>query len=356
MLTDSLLLLLRVLVISLSVSAALMLFFVLTINRNSAIRTLFRIGHRISLIMIYIIPFLLVLKLLLDISLLIGVFRGGISLDFAEPIIYQTLDIGVTTVIIDYSLFLLAFTPTIHILKLNHQIQYEKYGVLSEWGERTRTFKKKIGWMPVVLDQLEQVLKPMVAQKDTLQILAPAANNGEEEYALAESLASRLKCKVRMRASDQSPMLHQLPTSTPEVEFSYDQINAYALPSVVETLQDIIYDPKGILWFSQGKEKKLLPALRLFYDLLASDGIVLIDAPDHRRYQQKMNEFRLYFGRQLKYYCEGSTYRLLQKAFKDGSAASALFTLELVDNLEGAYKMAILRKLPAAEENRNISA
>lgn len=339
--------------ITLLSSAVLLVFFIFTVNRNSTIRLIFRIGHRALWLSFYIAVSLFTVMLIIDFILFVGGLAGirWISMDVVGNMFDLTIDYGFLSFMVLGGPLNLVCGLTMKIKKITN-IQYEKYGLLGEWGEQTRAFKKRIQWIPVVLDKLEPLIKPIAGQKGKLQILAPAANNGEEEYALAEGLADRLHCKIRMRASDLTTMAHRMPVLSPRVEYTYEQANAYELSTMIQTPQDIIYDPKGILWYTQGKEKRLMPALRLFYDLLAPDGLILIDAAiQERKNQQQFNQFKLHFGLQINYYCEQSTYSKIKKAFVVGSAASELFSLEIVDGLEGPYQMAVLRKRPAAEEN-----
>lgn len=124
--------------------------------------------------------------------------------------------------------------------------------------------------MPIVASQLTPIIKPLAANRSTLQILAPAANNGTEELEIAESLTELLQRKIRMRTSDSTPMRHQKSVNTSAVEFTYEQSDAFELTGKIKELQDIIYDPKGILWFTFGKEKNCYLRLNSFmiYSLL----------------------------------------------------------------------------------------
>ncbi|MDH6372874.1 hypothetical protein M2444_004703 [Paenibacillus sp. PastF-3] len=345
---EFLLILLKGLGVSVLVSLMLLYFFVKTINRFPKIRTAFRILHRLSIISLYICIYVFIPLLVITLTNLFLSAFGVVSMpfDFAEEILLQSCKIMVITLIFILSVNLIICAKTIQLLKLTHRIEYEKYGPLAGWGNQTRRFKKEINWMPVVIEQLEPLLKIWAVQSPILRIVAPAANNGQEELVLAEELAARLNCKIRMWTSDGSPMDHQAPVTTSQVEFTYEQLDAYALPQVITDPQDIIYDPKGILWFSFGKLENLMPALRLFYDLLSPSGFILIDAHDYPKGGFHLNRLRLLFGRKIRNYCEPSTYHYIHQCFTDGSAASELFKLEMIDGLEGPYKMAILRKRP----------
>ncbi|GLX67498.1 hypothetical protein MU1_18430 [Paenibacillus glycanilyticus] len=229
-------------------------------------------------------------------------------------------------------------------------MQYEKYGPLSKWGDETRAYKRNIAWEGNVIEQLGTILKDIKGYNHKLRILAPAANNGHEELSLAKTLSNLLHRKIRMRTSDIATMSHAGFYQDAQVTFTYEQRDAYDLPKYLDERQDAIYDPKGILWFTMGQEKKLLKALRLYYDLLEDDGVIIIDAGETRKLLHAYNVLRLNFFMSLTYYAEISTYERLRKCFSTGSQASLLFTIELVPNLSGPYGMAILRKIPAAQE------
>ncbi|WP_339316849.1 hypothetical protein [Paenibacillus sp. FSL R10-2734] len=341
----------KCLTITLEISIIFFLIFFPTINRLPVFRVLFRIGHRITTMMLPVsLPLFFVYVFTISGIMIASKFS---SLPFNSFLLAFSL----STKIFLYTLFPaliihLTCLLIMSILKSTHKIQYERFGILSQWGTKTRAYKRAINWVPVVSEKLLPVLKSLTTNRPTLNILAPAANDGTEELDLAQSFSQLTQRKIRMQTSDASPMKHQKTLNTPTVEFTYEQCDAFELPNKIKELQDIIYDPKGILWFTFGKDKKLLPALQLFYNLLTHDGIVIIDAPDEQKRNQKKNRHRLYFGMKLRYYCESSTYTHIEKAFKPGSAASKLFTLEKVDGLSGPYGMVILRKVPADTLNQ----
>ncbi|WP_342436681.1 hypothetical protein NSS79_25615 [Paenibacillus sp. FSL L8-0436] len=339
--------LLKGFLVTLGISLILFLIFLPTINRFSSVRALFRLGHRITTMFIPVLVYLFVLYVIVIIGYMIAAMFFDLPNDTFTLAYTFVTKIFLYILLLELGLHGISFHLVMHIHKATHKIQYERFGSLSQWGTKTREYKKELNWVPIVASQLTPIIKPLAANRSTLQILAPAANNGTEELEIAESLTELLQRKIRMRTSDSTPMRHQKSVNTSAVEFTYEQSDAFELTGKIKELQDIIYDPKGILWFTFGKEKKLLPALKLFYDLLSSDGIVIIDAPEKQKKKQRKNRHRLYFGLKLHYYCESSTYTHIEKSFKPGSTASKLFTLERVEGLSGAYGMAILRKIPA---------
>lgn len=315
--------------------------FMFTVERFILLRTAFKIIHRVlSMILKPVLKYGLALFLF---SILFGIvgIKNGIQLN------YEVL--GISAVMIFAITELVAFLwgvleMVMFIRGIGNKITYERFGTLEHWGVRTRNYKKEIQWVQVISEKLVGYFKQWPAYQN-IKVLAPAANNGEEELELAQALGKYLGKRIHMRTSDVTPMVHQSAISTPYVEFTYEVCDVFNLKSILHDLQNVIYDPKGILWYTYGKEKKVNQALQLFYDLLAPDGIIVIDAAENRKKLQSKNRMRLLYGRELTYYCEKSTYDFIEKCFTPDSLANKLFTLERVDGLDGPFGMAILRKV-----------
>jgi hypothetical protein len=329
-------------VVYLIVSFFLILIFTLYINRVSFIRSLFKIVQRLLFMLLY--PILLITAL--STVALIPVI---VCLIFGHVFSFSGFIIDAFFILV---LLVLAFIIAVGVVfrlpmtakEQQDTIQYEKYGVLSSWGALTRAYHKRIGWTPMVAKRIAPLLEQI--QKPEIRMLAPAANCGEEERDLAQLLSAHIHKRFLVTLCDINEMRHIETQDDGRVSISYHTMNAFDLPKFLTQTQDVIYDPKGILWFPRGKEAELIERLRLFYDLLDDQGMVIVDAAIGSGWKVFINDLRMTYNLPLTFYAEVSTYSYINRFFTPGSVASSLFTLTLVDGLDGPYGMAVLKKVP----------
>lgn len=231
------------------------------------------------------------------------------------PLSWNMFIIMVSLVILSLMALLSTLPITIYIMK--HKNPYEKGGYLYSWYDRTY---KRMGYKWII-EVYEEIIKQKLLCFDNNEFvfISPSGNKGKYEEKLFEYISNK-GIKNKFIVSDKNYIEnHEESKSLEKGTYIYKE--KYDAINIKDTLKeegisavDIVWDLRGLLWYTLDKPKKnplTKDVFEVYKNVLKDNGFIIVDNIEVTRYKAKLNNF-IFSISGLKFgYEERSTYQFL---------------------------------------------
>ncbi|MNK43703.1 hypothetical protein D3C87_624160 [compost metagenome] len=249
--------------------------------------------------------------------------------------------IGLAIIALLLIVYLVAFLISMAIEK-DVKYKYAKGGSLYRWYDMIHKYNTKIKWLNKVIKNFKEGYGLDFSEIETF--VSPSGNKGRYE----KELSSKFKNTQFIVTDLNIPEDHE--ESTDNYIYLSQNNNAFCIKEYLSNIGvfdvNVIWDIKGAIWYNS-KGKDLESILKTYYDVLSSEGIILIDGYEGTRIGAVVNIFLRRFGLNVGY-PERSSFTQIRKNIN--STILSMYDIHKVG--DGKYTMYVLKKKIVLKEKK----